>query len=121
MMDNNRKEEFRAILLKERERILNESLKTVNGMNKKDSGFPDPLDRASMESDRNFQLRVRDRERKLLKKIDEAIMRLENGTYGICEICGAEIEYERLKVRPVTTMCIECKNEQEEEEKKRAE
>ncbi len=120
-MNQETKEEFRAILLKERERILQESLRTVNGMNKKEVGYADPLDRASLESDRNFQLRLRDRERKLLKKIDEAILRLDNGTYGICEICGSEIEYERLKARPVTTMCIECKNEQEEEEKKRAE
>lgn len=120
-MDREKIEEFRIILLKERERILEESLKTVNGMNRKEVGYADPLDRASLESDRNLQLRVRDRERKLLKKIDEAIRRLDNGTYGICEVCGGEIEYERLKVRPVTTMCIECKNEQEEEEKKRAE
>lgn len=120
-MNNERKEEFRTILLKERERIIQESLRAVNGMNKKEGIYADPLDRASLEADRNFQLRLRDRERKLLKKIDEAILRLDNGTYGICESCGAEIEYERLKVRPVTTMCIECKNEQEAEEKKRAE
>ncbi|HEY4716486.1 MAG TPA: RNA polymerase-binding protein DksA, partial [bacterium] len=116
-----RYDEFRALLLKEKQQILEEASRTVDGMNKKDVAFADPIDRASMESDRNFQLRVRDRERKLLKKIDEALLMIEKKTYGKCEICSGEIEYERLKARPVTTMCIECKNEQEEEERRRAE
>lgn len=120
-MDKERREEFRLLLLKERERIIEEAMRTVDGMNKKEITFADPLDRASLESDRNFQLRLRDRERKLLKKIDDAIRRIETDTYGICEICGSEIDYERLRARPVTTMCIDCKNDQEEEEKRRAE
>jgi DnaK suppressor protein len=79
--------------------------------------LPDPSDRASLESDRNFTLRIRDRERKLIVKIREALDRIEDGTYGICEECEEEISAERLKARPVTTLCIECKKRQETEEK----
>ncbi|KAF0185147.1 MAG: DnaK suppressor protein [Nitrospirae bacterium] len=76
-------------------------------------------DQASAEIDRNFTLRLRDRERKLLKKIEETIEMIDNGEYGICEGCGCEITIKRLDARPVTTMCIDCKTEQEEEEKLR--
>jgi len=81
--------------------------------------FPELGDQASAEIDRNFMLKLKGRERKLLKKIDEAIEKIDNGTYGICENCGEEINIKRLEARPVTTMCIECKTEQEEEEKLR--
>ncbi|MCS7163924.1 MAG: RNA polymerase-binding protein DksA [Thermodesulfovibrio sp.] len=74
-------------------------------------------DIASQEIDRSFLLRLRDRERKLLKKIEKTLEKINNGTYGICESCGAEIPIERLEARPVTDLCIECKTEQEEEEK----
>ncbi len=76
-------------------------------------------DQASAEIDRNFTLRLRDRERKLLKKIEETIDMIDNGEYGICEGCSCEITIKRLEARPVTTMCIDCKIEQEEEEKLR--
>ncbi len=81
--------------------------------------FPELGDQASAEIDRNFMLKLKGRERKLLAKIDEAIEKIDNGTYGICESCGEEINIKRLEARPVTTMCIECKTEQEEEEKLR--
>jgi len=81
--------------------------------------FPELGDQASAEIDRNFMLKLKGRERKLLAKIDEAIEKIDNGTYGICESCGEEINIRRLDARPVTTMCIECKTEQEEEEKLR--
>ena len=81
--------------------------------------FPELGDQASAEIDRNFMLKLKGRERKLLAKIDEAIEKIDNGTYGICESCGDEINIKRLEARPVTTMCIECKTEQEEEEKLR--
>ncbi len=81
--------------------------------------FPELGDQASAEIDRNFMLKLKGRERKLLAKIDEAIEKIDNGTYGICEMCGEEINLRRLEARPVTTMCIECKTEQEEEEKLR--
>ena len=76
--------------------------------------FPDPTDRASLESDRNFLLRIKDRERKLITKVKEALERIDNGTYGICESCGKPISEKRLMARPVTTECIECKTEEEQ-------
>lgn len=79
--------------------------------------FPDPTDRASAESDRNFELRIRDRERKLLSKITQAVERLDDESYGICDACGEDIGEARLEARPVTTMCIECKTKQEDFEK----
>jgi DnaK suppressor protein len=86
-------------------------------MSDEEETFPDPTDRASLESDRNFLLRIRDRERKLILKIEEALDRIEKGTFGICEVCGEEISEERLQARPVTTLCIDCKTEEEEKEK----
>lgn len=97
--------------------LLTEAGKTVETMDEKEN-FPDPTDRASLESDRNSILRIRDRERKLIFKIQEALRRLDNGEYGICETCGGEIGIARLKVRPVTTLCIGCKSEQEIEERR---
>lgn len=87
-------------------------------MNSAEDTLADPTDRASLESDRNFLLRMRDRERKLLSKIDEAFARIDNGSYGRCEECGGPIGVERLKARPVTTLCIDCKSEQEDRERR---
>ncbi|MDQ7010498.1 MAG: RNA polymerase-binding protein DksA [Mariprofundaceae bacterium] len=81
--------------------------------------FPDPTDQASMEADRNFDLRIKDRERKLIKKIDQALLRIKDGEFGICESCGGDISIKRLQARPVTTLCIDCKTAQEQEEKTR--
>ena len=81
--------------------------------------FADPADRATMESDRAFTLRIRDRERRLIKKIHDALQRMENGSYGFCESCGDEIGVARLKARPVTRLCINCKSKQEEDEQVR--
>jgi DnaK suppressor protein len=81
--------------------------------------FPDLGDQATAEIDRNFMLRLKGRERKLLKKIEEAIERIDQGIFGICDKCGLEINIKRLEARPVTSMCIECKTLQEEEEKLR--
>jgi len=81
--------------------------------------FPDMNDQATAEADQNFALRIKDRERKLIKKIDEALERLSARTYGICEGCGEEIPLKRLKARPVTTFCIDCKTQQEQEEHSR--
>ena len=97
--------------------LLSEAGKTVEGMDEEEN-FPDPTDRASLEADRNFTLCIRDRERKLILKIQEALRRLEEGVYGICESCGAKIDKARLKARPVTTLCIDCKSNQEVEERK---
>jgi len=113
-------EEFKTLLLSRRMELLTKALKTMEGMTEMKEGregFSDPMDRASLESDRNFLLRVRDRERKLILKIDEALKRIENGTFGICEVCGEEISEERLRARAVTTLCVNCKTDQEEKEK----
>ena len=90
-----------------------------SSLNPEKLNFPDLTDQASAEADKNFTLRLREREQKLLKQIDEALDRIANGTFGICEHCGEEISFKRLKARPVTTYCIDCKTIQEEEEKLR--
>jgi RNA polymerase-binding transcription factor len=110
---------FRKLLEGRKRDILQESERAVGAMNhESEEACADPTDRAALESDRNFLLRMRDRERKLLSKISEAFARLEDGSYGRCEECGGEIGFERLKARPVTTLCIACKSAQEEREQK---
>jgi len=116
-MDKEKQEEFRELLNQRLSDLLEEATRTVSGMTGQEENFPDPTDRASMESDRNFTLRIRDRERKLITKIKEALERIDEGTFGICEKCGEPISEERLRARPVTTLCIECKKKQENEEK----
>ena len=103
-------------LVSQRESLLKEAEETLNNL-PSELNFPDMGDQATAETDRNFMLRLRDRERMLLKKIDETIERIENGPYGICEECGNEIGIKRLEARPVTTLCIDCKTRQEEEER----
>jgi DnaK suppressor protein len=117
-MDAEKLEQFRQLLLDEMKALLSEAGKTVHEMADDASHFPDPTDRATQESDRTFELRIRDRERKLLGKIKEALGRIEGGSYGVCEDCGAEISEARLKARPVTTQCIDCKIEEEQKEKR---
>ncbi|MDO8957564.1 MAG: RNA polymerase-binding protein DksA [Deltaproteobacteria bacterium] len=118
-MEKGRLAYFEELLTNRLEGLLNEAEKTVTGMTNDKNTFPDPTDRANLETDRNFLLRLRDRERKLILKIKEALARIEDGTFGICEECGEEISEERLKARPVTTLCIECKTKAEAEEKKK--
>ena len=116
-MDQKQVEYFRVLLQSQLDELIEEAYKTVNGMTNFKDNFPDPTDRASLETDRNFLLRIRDRERKLIEKIKEALERIDNGTFGMCEICGKEVGEERLKARPVTTRCIDCKKKQEAREK----
>jgi len=119
-MDNDRLDHFRKLLSSRLDDLLSGAEKTVSGMiDENEDNFPDPTDRASHETDRNFLLRVKDRERKLVGKVKEALARIDDGSYGICEICGEDIQDKRLEVRPVTTCCIECKKEAEEMEKNR--
>jgi DnaK suppressor protein len=108
---------FKAQLSQRLEELLSQADETVTGMTAQKENFPDPTDRASLESDRNFMLRIRDREAKLIKKIKKALERIDSGSFGICETCGEEISIERLKARPVTTQCIECKTKEEALEK----
>lgn len=108
--------EIKKKLLAQRKALLAEAIAALNELPEK-TVYPDLGDQASAEIDRNFMLRLRGRERKLLKKIEEALDRIKLGTFGICDKCGQEIDIRRLDARPVTTMCIECKTLQEEEEK----
>ena len=110
-------EYFKEYLTKLQDELLSQADTTVSDMNTPKGNFPDPADRASYEADRNFELRIRDREHKLIKKIRNALDRIENGTFGICEKCGEDISIKRLQARPVTTQCIECKTKEEALEK----
>lgn len=120
-MNKKKLEQFRKLLNERLDVLVNEATKTMTDMTGEEETFPDPTDRASVESDRNFLLRIRDRERKLIVKIREALDRIDKGTYGICEECGDEISEQRLLARPVTELCIECKTSQEEDERRRGE
>ncbi len=109
-------QEIKKDLLDQKKALLAGAMEALNELPGQ-TVFPDLGDQATAEIDRNFMLRLKGRERKLLKKIDEAIERIDEGIFGICEKCGEEINIKRLEARPVTTMCIECKTLQEEEEK----
>ena len=109
-------QEIKQKLLSQRDSLLKEAEETLNIL-PSDLNFPDMGDQATAETDRNFILRLRDRERLLLKKIEETIERIDNKEYGMCVECGNEIGTKRLEARPVTTLCIECKTRQEEEER----
>jgi DnaK suppressor protein len=117
-MNQRQLKQFRKLLQERMDALLTEAERTVDGMTDAKENFPDPTDRASLESNRNFVLRIRDRERKLLVKIREALARIDDGTYGKCEECGEAIGIERLKARPVTTLCIDCKSLQEAQERR---
>ncbi|BCL60978.1 RNA polymerase-binding protein DksA [Desulfomarina profundi] len=116
-MNKEQLDKFRSQLLQKRDEILAEAGKTLSEMTDQTTNIPDPNDRATIESGRSFELRIRDRERKLLAKIEQAIVRLDEGEYGICDGCGEEIGLKRLEARPVTTYCIDCKTLQETKEK----
>lgn len=109
-------EEIKKRLIKQKEQILIDAGIMLSNL-PAESNLSEIGDLASQEIDRSFLLRLRDRDRKLLKKIEKTLEKIENGTYGICESCGVEIPIERLEARPVTDLCIECKTEQEEAEK----
>ena len=111
--------DIRRDLERQRAAILDEAGEVLTKRSGHEA-LPDVSDQASAEVDQNFSMRIRDRERKLLKKIDEALDRMTASTYGICEACEGAIPYKRLKARPVTTLCIECKTAQEEEEQARS-
>jgi DnaK suppressor protein len=110
-------ENFKKHLTARLDDLLNQAGDTVSGMTETKENFPDPTDRAALEADRNFMLRIRDREAKLIKKIRAALERIEGDRYGICESCGEDISIERLKARPVTTQCIDSKSKEEALEK----
>ena len=115
-MDKDTQAYFKDLLLRRLDELYLEAEKTVALMTDEVANSPDPTDRATLESDRNFMLSIRDRERKLIPKIREALQRIEEGTFGQCGQCGDDIGIDRLNARPVTTLCIECKRKQEANE-----
>ncbi|WP_027358907.1 RNA polymerase-binding protein DksA [Desulforegula conservatrix] len=116
-MDKEQQELYRGLLLQQLQELLEHADDTVVDMTNQAESYPDPTDRATHESDQSFTLRIRDREHKLIKKIKQAIERIDNGNFGICESCGEDISFERLKARPVAEQCIECKTKAEALEK----
>jgi len=112
-------EHFRLILLAWKQSLMEEVDRTVHHMQDEATNFPDPNDRATQESEFSLELRTRDRERKLIKKIDEAMARITEHEYGYCEACGVEIGVRRLEARPMATLCIDCKTLDEIREKQR--
>ncbi len=118
-MNENQIAHFRHILGAWKKELMEEVDRTLTYMQDEAANFPDPNDRATQESDFTMELRTRDRERKLIKKIDESVDTLDNGEYGYCESCGIEIGIRRLEARPTATLCIDCKTLDEIREKQR--
>jgi DnaK suppressor protein len=117
MLTIEKKEYFKRLLSQRLDDLLTEANKTVSGMTDFGDHFADLLDRASTESDTSFARRIKGRESILIRKIKDALTKLEDGTFGICEECGEKIPEKRLKARPVTTFCIKCKEQEEADEK----
>ena len=116
-MEKEELQQFREQLEAMKGEIITDVEQTLTDMTSHNGNIPDPNDRATIESDREFELRLRGRERKLLDKIEMAIARIDNGTYGICAECEEPIGIKRLQARPVATYCIDCKLDQERREK----
>ena len=108
-MSDQQMEHFTSILQNWKRELMEEVDRTVNHMQDEAANFPDPADRASQEEEFSLELRTRDRERKLIKKINDTLTRIEEGDYGFCDSCGVEIGIRRLEARPTATLCIDCK------------
>ena len=116
-MNEKQREHFKGILLIWKSELMQEVDRTVTHMKDEAANFPDPADRATQEEEFSLELRTRDRERKLIKKIDSTIERLEQDDYGFCDACGVEIGIKRLEARPTANLCIDCKTLDEIKEK----
>lgn len=116
-MERDRLDFFKTLLQERLRALLTEAGATLGDLTDEKENLADAIDLASMESNRDFQLRIRDRERVLIHKIKEALQRIEDGDYGICVACGNEISEKRLIARPVATHCIDCKTELEQLER----
>jgi RNA polymerase-binding transcription factor len=116
-MSDRQKEYFREKLLRWKEEILRESRETIENLQKENENHPDFADRASNETDRSIELRARDRQRKLIAKIDAALTRIEDGSYGYCEETGEPISLKRLEARPIATLSIDAQERHEKKEK----
>ena len=111
---------FRDILNAWKKELLDDINKTMSVMQDENINLPDPNDRATLETDRSLELRTRDRERKLVKKINDSLVDLDKGDYGYCEDCGVDIGIKRLEARPTASLCIDCKSLSEIREKQNA-
>ena len=116
-MNDAQKEHFRKILTAWRDQLRSEVDRTVGHMKSEAANFPDPVDRASQEEEFALELRARDRERKLIKKIEKTLQKLDNDDFGYCEQCGVEIGIKRLEARPTADLCVDCKSLAEIKEK----
>lgn len=116
-MSEQQLQHFADILNNWKSELMEEVDRTVHHMQDEAANFPDPNDRATQESEFSLELRTRDRERKLIKKINESLKAIETGEYGYCETCGIEIGVRRLEARPTATLCIDCKTLDEIREK----
>jgi len=116
-MNERQREYFRRELLRWKAEILEDSRDTIEGMRDATRNIPDIADRASEETDRSIELRTRDRQRKLVAKIDSALRRIDEGEYGYCEITGEPISLKRLDARPIATMSLEAQEQHERREK----
>jgi len=116
-MSDGQRAHFSEILNAWKKELMDEVDRTVGHMKDEAANFPDPADRATQEEEFSLELRTRDRERKLIKKIDESLEMINNGEYGYCETCGVEIGLKRLEARPTATQCIDCKSLDEIKEK----
>ncbi len=116
-MNEPQREHFRTILLGWKAELMEEVDRTVSHMKDEAANFPDPADRATQEEEFSLELRTRDRERKLIKKIDSTINLIDNDDYGYCDACGVDIGIKRLEARPTATQCIDCKTLDEIKEK----
>ena len=119
-MNERQKAHFRLVLEKWKHELMEESARTVHHMQDEHFNLPDPNDRASQEEEFSIELRARDRERKLLRKIEKALKRIDNDDYGYCDACGIEIGIRRLEARPTAELCFDCKQLEERKEKHRA-
>jgi DnaK suppressor protein len=117
MMIEEKKQYFKELLTRWLEERLTVEKNSIRGFAERKDKSADFLDRASMESDTDFSLRLKERESRLMKKIRRALKKLDEGNFGVCEKCGREISEERLKVRPVAVLCIKCKKKQEAKRK----
>ncbi len=116
-MNENQQEHFKALLLGWKQELMEEVDRTVNHMKDEAANFPDPADRATQEEEFSLELRTRDRERKLIKKIDSTMELLDTDDYGYCDQCGVDIGIRRLEARPTATLCVDCKTLDEIKEK----
>jgi len=116
-MNERQREYFRRKLLQWKDEILRESRETLNALQTENENHPDIADRASSETDRAIELRARDRQRKLIAKIDAALSRIDDGTYGYCEETGEPIALKRLDARPIATLSVEAQERHERREK----